>query len=219
MDTYMRWQHLMPQDVKDAYIAEFVGLRTYGSGSTPNQRIMWAAACRLACETWGTAAVTANSNASNRTGEITGKKYIEGICDRAVKYNFEERWAKHYLQYTLGPLRKIADFTTDPVLANKARMTWNWGWMDIASMSFKGRWSIPAGRGGLVQDGNSSDISEFGSWLMFGGTPPRLPREAGDHAVLAIRGEFYCQFAANRFRGIAFFGCSRGRMGNEPETS
>lgn len=171
MDTYMRWNHLMPQDVKDAYAAEYVGLKTYGNGSTPNQRIMWAAACRLACETWGTAPVTANSNASNKTGEITGKKYIENICDRTVKYNFEERWAKHYLQYTLGPLRTIADFTTDPVLANKANMTWNWGWMDLASLSFKGRWSIPAGRGGLVQDGNSSDISEHGSWLMFGGTP------------------------------------------------
>jgi autotransporter-associated beta strand protein len=171
MDTYMRWNHMMPQDVKDAYVAEFVGLKTYGNGSTPNQRIMWAAACRLACETWGTAAVTANSNASNRTGEITGKKYIEGICDRTVKYNFEERWAKHYLAYTLGPLRTIADHTTDPVLANKARMTWNWGWMDIASFSFHGRWSIPAGRGSMVQDGNSSDISEHGSWLLFGGTP------------------------------------------------
>ena len=171
MDTYMRWQHLMPQDVKDAYVAEYVGMKTYGNGSTPNQRIMWAAACRLACETWGAAAVTANSNASNKTGEPTGKKYIETVCDRTVKYNFDERWAKHYLQYTLGPLRTVADFTTDPVLANKANMTWNWGWMDLASLSFKGRWSIPAGRGGLVQDGNSSDISEFGSWLMFGGTP------------------------------------------------
>lgn len=171
MDTYMRWQHLMPQDVKDAYMAEYLGMKTYGNGSTPNQRIMWAAACRLACETWGTAAVTTNSNASNKTGEPTGKGYIERICDRTVRYNFEERWAKHYLEYTLGPLRSVADFTTDPVLANKSRMTWNWGWMDIASMSFKGRWSIPAGRGGLVQDGNSSDISEHGSWLMFGGTP------------------------------------------------
>lgn len=170
MDTYVRWQHLMPQDVKDAYVAEYVGLRTYGNGSTPNQRIMWAAACRLACETWGTAAVTANSNASNKTGEVTGKKYIENICDRTVKYNFEERWAKHYLQYTLGPLRTVADLSTDPVLANKARMTWNWGWMDLASLSFKGRWSIPAGRGGMTQDGNSSDIAEHGSWLMFGGT-------------------------------------------------
>ena len=175
MDTYMRWQHLMPQDVKDAYVAEYVGLRTYGNGSTPNQRIMWAAACRLACETWGTAAVTVNSNASNKTGEPTGKKYIENICDRTVKYNFEERWAKHYLAYTLGPLRTIADLSSDPVLANKARMTWNWGWMDIASFSFNGRWSIPAGRSGLVQDGNSSDISEFGSWLMFGGTPRANP--------------------------------------------
>lgn len=170
MDTYMRWQHLMPQDVKDAYTAEYLGMKTYGNGSTPNQRIMWAAACRLACETWGTASVTANSNASNKTGEPTGKKYIETVCDRTVKYNFDERWAKHYLQYTLGPLRSIADLSTDPVLANKARMTWNWGWMDIASFSFKGRWSIPAGRGALTEDGNSSDISEHGSWLMFGGT-------------------------------------------------
>lgn len=171
MDTYMRWNHLMPKDVKDAYQEEYLGMVTYGRGSTPNQRMMWAAACRLACETWGTNLVTSNSNASNKTGDVTGKKYIEAVCERTVKYNFDERWAKHYLQYTLGPLRSVADFTNDSVLANKARMTWNWGWMDIASLTFKGRWAIPAGRGSLVQDGNSCDISEYGSWLMFGGSP------------------------------------------------
>ena len=132
---------------------------------------MWAAACKLACETWGVPAVTSVSNAANRYGDPTGKAYMMAICDRTVKYNFEERWAKHYLQYTLGPLRSIADLSNDPELANRARMTWNWGWMDIASFSFKGRWAIPAGRGSMVQDGNSSDISEFGSWLMFEGSP------------------------------------------------
>jgi hypothetical protein len=120
MDTYVRWQHLMPQDVKDAYAAEYVGMATYGRGSTPNQRMMWAAACRLACETWGTAAVTANSNASNKTGEPTGKGYIEKVCDRTVKYNFDERWAKHYLVYTTQPLLSIAQLSTDRVLANNA---------------------------------------------------------------------------------------------------
>lgn len=169
MDTYVRWQHVMPQDVKDAYAAEYLGMATYGRGSTPNQRMMWSVACKLACETWGVPAVTSMSNASNRTGDPTGKAYIEGICDRTVKYNFEERWAKHYLVYTTQPLLSIAQLSNDPVLANKARMTWNWGWMDIASFSFKGRWAIPAGRGAMTQDGNSSDISEFGSWLMFGG--------------------------------------------------
>ena len=68
MDTYMRWQHLMPQDVKDAYVAEYVGMKTYGNGSTPNQRIMWVAACRLARETWGTAANTGNAGSWRTTG-------------------------------------------------------------------------------------------------------------------------------------------------------
>lgn len=171
MDTYVRWQHRFPQNVKDAYFAEFSTLPTYGKGSTPNQRMMWAAACRLACETWGADTVTRFSDASNRTKEKTGRQYILNICDRTVRYNFEERWAKHYLIYTLGPLRSIADLSTDPVLANRARMTWNWGWLDIATFSFHGRWAIPAGRGGMTRDGNSSDISEYGSWLLFGGTP------------------------------------------------
>jgi autotransporter-associated beta strand protein len=175
MDTYLRWQHRFPQSIKDQYYTEYTTMPTYGNGSTPNQRIMWAAACKLACETWGTAAVTSVSNAANRYGDPTGKAYMMAICDRTVKYNFEERWAKHYLQYTLGPLRSIADLSNDPELVNRARMTWNWGWMDIASFSFKGRWAIPAGRGSLVQDGNSSDISEFGSWLMFEGTPRANP--------------------------------------------
>lgn len=175
MDTYLRWQHRFPQWIKDQYYTEYTTMPTYGRGSTPNQRIMWAAACKLACETWGTANVTQFSNAANRYGDPTGKAYMMAICDRTVKYNFEERWAKHYLQYTLGPLRSIADLSNDPELANRARMTWNWGWMDIASFSFKGRWAIPAGRGSMTQDGNSSDISEFGSWLMFEGTPRANP--------------------------------------------
>ena len=97
MDTYLRWQHRFPQNVKDAYYTEYTTMPTYGSGSTPNQRIMWAAACKLACETWGTAAVTSVSNAANKYGDPTGKAYMMAICDRTVKYNFEERWAKHYL--------------------------------------------------------------------------------------------------------------------------
>ncbi len=175
MDTYLRWQHRFPQWIKDQYYTEYTTMPTYGNGSTPNQRIMWAGACKLACETWGVPAVTSVSNAANRYGDPTGKAYMMAICDRTVKYNFEERWAKHYLQYTLGPLRSIADLSNDPELVNRARMTWNWGWMDIASFSFKGRWAIPAGRGGMTQDGNSSDISEFGSWLMFEGTPRANP--------------------------------------------
>lgn len=175
MDTYLRWQHRFPQWIKDQYYTEYTTMPNYGKGSTPNQRIMWAAACKLACETWGVPAVTSVSNAANRYGDPTGKAYMMAICDRTVKYNFEERWAKHYLQYTLGPLRSIADLSTDAELANRARMTWNWGWMDIASFSFKGRWAIPAGRGSMTQDGNSSDISEFGSWLMFEGTPRANP--------------------------------------------
>lgn len=171
MDTYLRWQHRFPQSIKDQYYTEYTTMPNYGKGSTPNQRIMWAAACKLACETWGVPAVTSVSNAANRYGDPTGKAYMMAICDRTVKYNFEERWAKHYLQYTLGPLHSIADLSNDAELANRARMTWNWGWMDIASFSFKGRWAIPAGRGSMTQDGNSSDISEFGSWLMFEGSP------------------------------------------------
>ena len=171
MDTYVRWQHRFPQSIKDQYYTEYTTMPNYGKGSTPNQRIMWAAACKLACETWGASTVTQFSNAANKYGDPTGKAYMMAICDRTVKYNFEERWAKHYLQYTLGPLRSIADLSNDPELVARARMTWNWGWMDIASFSFRGRWAIPAGRGAMTQDGDSSDISEFGSWLMFGGDP------------------------------------------------
>jgi len=79
MDTYMRWNHMMPQDVKDAYVAEFVGLKTYGNGSTPNQRIMWAAACRLACETWGTAAVPMHRTEQEKSrGKNTSREFVIG---------------------------------------------------------------------------------------------------------------------------------------------
>ncbi len=172
MDTWPRWNHLFPQSIKDQYYTEFTTMPNYGKGSTPNQKMMWAVACRIACETWGTNEVTQVSNAKYGYADKTGRDYILAICDKSVKYNFEERWAKHYLIYTLGPLRTISDLSTDAVLRNKARMTWNWGFMDIASFSFNGRWSIPAGRGGLVADGNSYDISEFASWLMFGGPSP-----------------------------------------------
>jgi autotransporter-associated beta strand protein len=172
MDTWPRWNQMFPQSIKDQYYTEFTTMPNYGKGSTPNQKMMWAVACRIACETWGTNEVTQVSNAKYGYADKTGRDYILAICDKSVKYNFEERWAKHYLIYTLGPLRSIADLSTDAVLRNKARMTWNWGFMDIASCNFNGRWSIPAGRGGLTDDGNSFDISEYASWLMFGGPSP-----------------------------------------------
>lgn len=172
MDTWMRWNQVFPQSVQDQYFTEFTTMPTYGSGSTPNQKMMWAVACRLACETWGSNEVLQVSNAGYGYADKTGRDYILAKSDFAVKHNFEERWAKHYLEYTLGPLRSIADLSTDPVLRQRARMTWNWGWMDIAPSSFNGRWSLPAGRGSMTADGNSFDISEFGSWLMFGGPSP-----------------------------------------------
>ncbi len=172
MDTYIRWNQKFPQSIKDQYYTEYTTMPTYGAGSTPNQKIMFAVACRLACETWGTNKVLGVSNAKYGYPDPTGRDYVLAICDRTVKYSFEERWAKHYLAFTLGPLRSLADLSTDPWLRHKASMTWNWGWMDLASCSFNGRWSIPAGRGGMVADGNSFDISEFGSWLMFGGPYP-----------------------------------------------
>jgi|GEM_PF-6521835 len=172
MDTWPRWNHLFPQGIKDQYYTEFTTMPNYGKGSTPNQKMMWAVACRIACETWGSNNVLKVSNAKYKYPDPTGRDYILAICDKSVKYNFEERWAKHYLIYTLGPLRTIADLSTDTVLRNKARMTWNWGFMDIASCNFNGRWAIPAGRGSMTSDGNSFAISEYASWLMFGGPSP-----------------------------------------------
>jgi autotransporter-associated beta strand protein len=172
MDTYVRWNQKFPASISNQYYTEFTTMPTYGNGSTPNQKMMWAVACRLACETWGSNNVLKVSNAKYKYADPTGRDYILAICDKSVKYNFEERWAKHYLGYTLGPLRSIADLSTDVTLRNKARMTWNWGYMDIASFNFNGRWAIPAGRGGLTTDGNSYDIGEFASWLMFGGPSP-----------------------------------------------
>lgn len=172
MDTWMRWNQVFPQSIRDQYYTEFATMPCYGSGSTPNQKMMWAVACRLACETWGSNAALQVSNAGYGYADKTGRDYILAKSDFAVKHNFEERWAKHYLEYTLGPLRSIADLSTDPVLRQRARMAWNWGWMDLAPSSFNGRWSLPAGRGSMTADGNSYDISEFGSWLMFGGPSP-----------------------------------------------
>lgn len=172
MDTYVRWNQKFPSNILSQYYTEFSTMPNYGKGSTPNQKMMWAVACRLACETWGSNNVLGVSNAKYKYPDPTGRDYILAICDKSVKYNFEERWAKHYLIYTLGPLRSIADLSTDPFMAQRARMTWNWGFMDVASFNFNGRWAIPAGRGGMTGDGNSFDISEFASWLMFGGPSP-----------------------------------------------
>ena len=60
-------------------------------------------------------------------------------------------------------------FVQRDISGNSGGMTWNWGYMDIASFSFYGCWAIPAGRGGLTVGGNDSDIGEYASWLMFGG--------------------------------------------------
>ena len=173
MDCWYRFNHLFPQNIKDQYFTEFTTMPNYHKGSTPNQKIMWAVACRLACEEWGTETATAVSDADyTRTGDKTGADYIKAICSRTIKYSFEERWAKHYLTYTMGPLRTLSDFTADATLANMARMTNNWGFADLAPINFHGRWAVPAGRGNMGGDGNTYDISEFNSWLLMGGPNP-----------------------------------------------
>jgi autotransporter-associated beta strand protein len=172
MDAWMRFNTMFPQNIKDQYFTEFTTMPNYGKGSTPNQKIMWASACRLACETWGTDVATAVSNAKYGYADKTGKDYMMAICDRTVKYSFEERWAKHYLTYTMGPLRSIADYTTDPALKQRARMTNNWGFADIAPVVFHGKWAVPAGRGTTGGDGNTFDISEYNTWLLMGGPNP-----------------------------------------------
>jgi len=173
MDCWMRFNPQFPQAQRDQFIAKFTTMPTYHSGSTPNQKMMWAVACRLACEQWGTDVATSVSNADYlNNGDKTGRDYIISKAKYAVKYNFEERWAKHYLTYTMGPLRTVSDFTTDAELAQVARMANNWGFADIAPTNFYGHWAIPAGRGTSQADGNTFEISEFNTWLLMGGPSP-----------------------------------------------
>ena len=173
MDCWYRFNQVFPQDLKDKYQAKYTTMPTYHSGSTPNQKVMWAVACRLACEYWGTNATTSVTDADyTKSGDKTGKDYLMGIFKKTVRQNFEERWAKHYLTYSLGPFRTLADFTSDEELRRHARMTLDFGWADLAPVNFHGRWAVSAGRGGISSDGNGYDISEFNTWLVMGGPSP-----------------------------------------------
>ncbi len=172
MDTFLRWNQMFPTSISNQYYTKYTTMGTYGNGATPNQRMMWAVACRLACETWGTNAVTQVSNAKYWTTDPSGRDVILSYCENAVQYNFRERWATIYLEYTLGPLRSIVDLSTDPVLRQQARMAWNWGMMDLASGSFNGRWSLPSARGGMAIYPEGYGISENATWLLYGGPTP-----------------------------------------------
>ena len=172
MDAWYRYGNTFSQALKDKYQAEYVGANLY-AGATPNQRLMGATGCYLASEIWGVAAVTANSNASNGTGDPSGKAFIDHIVSNVPRYNCEEHNAGQYLAFNLGPFNTLANFAPDPALRQKARMAYEWLVADTAPTWLNGYACISNTRGRVSspqQDYNG--VATLGWWLHFGGPDP-----------------------------------------------
>ncbi len=175
MDCYLRWNQALPQNLKDQYYTEYTTMPNYKKGVTANQQWMWVTACRLACETWGTENVTQYSDANltkNGGGDPSGKHWLMYQLDWAVRNNFIEHNATHYLVYSLGPVRSLADLSTDPELKNRARMTWDWAMANAAPYWLRGHACVTSSRGRVNEVENRYDITDFTWWLMFGGPTP-----------------------------------------------
>ncbi len=172
MDAWYRYGNTFSQALKDKYQAEYVGANLY-AGATPNQRLMGATGCYLASEIWGVAAVTANSNASNGTGDPSGKAFIDHIVSNVPRYNCEEHNAGQYLAFNLGPFNTLANFAPDPALRQKARMAYEWLVADSAPTWLNGYACISNTRGRVSSPQEDyNGVATLGWWLHFGGPDP-----------------------------------------------
>jgi Concanavalin A-like lectin/glucanases superfamily len=176
MDAYVRWEHKLTPEVKQAYFDTYTNCTTFGKGATPNQRIMAAVGCRLACEVWGTDVVTKVSGITFRNGpkdDRSGKKWLLSHLEEYPKYNCPERWSKHYLWANINPIRTLADLSTDGELRNRADMVSTYVIANAASTWFKGHWALPAGRGRTDGSQVRNDLTEYTWNYLFGGAPSR----------------------------------------------
>ena len=191
MDCYVRWKAKMTPEIREAFKTTFTTCATYGKGATPNQQIMAAVACRLACEQWGEAVATSKSGITFRgapKGDRSGRLWLMDELARVPRYNFKERWSKHYLWASLGPIRTLADLSTDPELRRRADMVWTWGVANSASTWLAGHWALPAGRGSTGAQQNRCDLTEFSWWLLFGGPKPAGMLDSEQSILYALPG-------------------------------
>jgi len=172
MDAWYRHNAIFSQELKDKYRDEYVGARYY-FGATPNQRLMGATAAYLASEIWGVGPVTSVSNASNGTGDPSGKAFLDQILTVLPRYNSEEHNAAQYLTFNLGPFHTLANFAPDPLLRQKARMGFDWLVADTAPSWLNGYACISNTRGRVDAPQNTyNGTTHLGWWLKFGGPPP-----------------------------------------------
>jgi hypothetical protein len=186
MDAYYRWGELFSSTLKDRYRAVYTNATLYGAGGTPNQQFMLATACYLATSVWGADTFT-RSNSGYGTGDPTGATYLAGELKRLPLKGFQEDDSHHYLQFTVLPIRTLADFSPNPTLRNQASMIFDLALFQAAGTWLNGHWAVSSSRGGISRYQNVYDTTCSSWWLLFGGPSPGdwLGSESGAPLVMA----------------------------------
>lgn len=177
MDCFLRWNSVFSPALSNQFRAVFTTCTNYNAGVTYNQRMMLATARYLATGLWGTNAFpnNANAQADYGTGDPTGKAYLLNTILRSPRFGIYEHDSTIYEQYTLGPLRTLAEFAPDADVRNKARMAFDWIVAETAGSYFKCHWATASCRTFPTRTQTSyasTSATMMMTWLFFGGPQP-----------------------------------------------
>lgn len=185
IDCYIRWNDLFDDALKAQFRAVYTQFKGFRGGVTANQRMMLATARYLATQVWGASAFVAGSEANYGTSDPTGKAYVQNVILATPRKGLDEHDSTTYTQFHAHPMLSVADLSTDPVLARRARMAYYWTVIEGAAAWGNSHWATASDRGGQGRGGNQYASSEFPYWLCFGGVPPSSLLDACISAYMA----------------------------------
>ena len=181
-DTYVRWQHLLPEATKTQFKDQLTGYAGYDAGKTENHRLMLATARYLAAETWPEAAFGSDF----RQQEPTGRNYLLKRMDRYVHRGTVEFDSPAYHAHYIGTMRSLADLAQDEELRRQAALTAEWLILENAGEWLDGHWLSASLRHKSYYDGQADFLAgDYLLWFYFGASV--TPDFATEKAVFAVQ--------------------------------
>lgn len=193
MDCYLRWSAALPS-VFTPTITNFFKTQlttngtNYSSGATSNQRMMFASTHYLAGVVWGANSFPAGSQYQTDygTGDPSGMTYASNTIVNIPAYGFLEHDSLIYIQFTLGPIYTLAQFAPDPILRNKARMTFDWAVAEMAGGYFRDDWAVASDRTEPYWVQTQPTSTTMMTYLFFGGPVPGSYLESYPSALYCL---------------------------------
>lgn len=166
IDTYVRYNSLFDDGLKQQFRTEFTTNVDYRKGTTSNQILMNLTARYLANQIWpGELDPAGNWRANDPIGE----QWLRGRIASDVVNGIEEFGSRPYGMWNMCPLESLAELSADADLANKAGIAYEVTLAQAAPTWLRGIWGLPAFRSYPDQTTQQAGGGARLLWLYFGG--------------------------------------------------